>query len=176
MKVEAIRILNGANVYSHRQVVVTHLNLEELKKKESREIADFNERLLETLPGLREHYCDRKQAGRFIERLDEGTHFNHVIEHTAAELLALAGFADRDKKICNGDEKDDSKAVIETTVVETARFLIPAAAELVEAVAENKPVSIEKIIIEAKHGTWSKRANDCRSRRKTRHPLVEGKR
>jgi cyanophycin synthetase len=107
--------------------------------------------LLEALPGLREHYCDRGKAEGFVERLDEGTHFNHAVEHAAAELLALAGFADRKKKICNGDERNDSKAVIETTVVETTRFLMPAAAELVKTIVENQPVSIEKIIVEAKH-------------------------
>jgi cyanophycin synthetase len=90
-------------------------------------------------------------SGRFVERLDEGTHFNHVIEHAAAELLALAGFTSRDKRICNGDERDDSKAVIETTMVETARFLMPAAAGLVENIVENATDFNRKNNHRAKH-------------------------
>ena len=150
MKVETIRIMNGANVYSHRSAAVMRLDLEELKGKQSREIADFNERLIEVLPGLKEHFCDRGEAGGFIERLEEGTHFNHVIEHVAIELLAQAGFDLRERQACKSGEKDDSKAVIETTVVETTRFLMPVAAELTDAVVREQTFSIEEKIIEAR--------------------------
>jgi cyanophycin synthetase len=149
MKIESIRILNGANVYSHNAVSVMRLDLEELKGKKSREIRDFNRRLLEVLPDLKKHFCDRRRAGGFVERLEEGTGFNHVIEHILIELLARAGFDDRDKKICNGDERDDSKAVIETTTVETTRYLMPVAAELADAIVAEKSFSVEEKIIEA---------------------------
>lgn len=150
MKIESIRVLNGANVYSHEPVLVVRFDLEELKNKQSREIAGFNERLIKALPDLREHHCNRKHAGGFVEMLEEGTHFNHVIVHVAGEMLAQAGFIDRDKNFCNGSEKGDAKGVIETTTVETTRYLMPVAAEMVGAIVAEKSFSFEEKITEAK--------------------------
>src|SRR5687767_2996306 len=150
MKIESIRVLNGANVYNHQPVLLAYLHLEKLKNKQSREISGFNKRLLEALPNLSEHHCNRGHAGGFVERLEEGTHFNHVVEHIAGEMLAQAGLIKRDKNFCNGDEKDDSKAVIETTIVETTRYLMPAAAEMVEAIVKEKSFLIEEKITQAK--------------------------
>ncbi|HEY0051086.1 MAG TPA: cyanophycin synthetase [Pyrinomonadaceae bacterium] len=150
MKIELIKSFSGANIYSHQPVLMIELDLEELKGKKSREISGFNEQLLELLPNLYEHYCDSGKAGGFVERLRKGTHFNHVIEHAAVELLALAGIDLRHEKICNGDEKDDSRAVIETTTVETTRYSMTAAAELVEALVSEKTFFIEEKIAEAK--------------------------
>jgi cyanophycin synthetase len=150
MKIESIKSFSGVNIYSHQPVLMIELDLEELKGKDSREVSGFNAQLLELLPNLYEHYCASGKPGGFVERMQKGTHFNHVIEHAAIELLALAGFDKRHEKSCNGDEKDDSRAVIETTTVETTRYLMTAAAELVEAVVNEKPFSIEEKILEAK--------------------------
>jgi len=150
MKIESIRILNGANTYSHQPVSVMRLDLEELKGKKSRDLKDFNRRLVETLPELKKHVCDRGRAGGFVERLEEGTPFTHVIEHVALEMLAQAGFDVREKKACRGSETDESKAVIETTVVETTRYLMPVAAELTEAVIAERSFLTEEKITEAK--------------------------
>jgi cyanophycin synthetase len=149
MNIESIRAFTGANVYSHRPVLMMQLNLEDLKGKDSRELEGFNARLLEVLPGLSEHHCELGKPGGFIEKLEEGTHFNHVIEHAAQELLALAGFGDLKKKVCYGDEKDDSKAVVETTTVETMRYLMPIAAEFVGSVIKDRTFFIEEKILEA---------------------------
>ncbi|MBA3334592.1 MAG: cyanophycin synthetase [Acidobacteria bacterium] len=151
MKIESVRIINGANVYSHQPVIVARLDLEKLKGTESRDAADFNPRLLERLPGLRKHFCDAGKPGGFVRRLHNGTHFNHVIEHIAIELLAQAGLAPRDKKICNKDERDDSLAVIETTAVETTRYLMPLAADFADAIIKEKSFSFEEKITEAKN-------------------------
>jgi cyanophycin synthetase len=150
MKVKSIRILNGANVYSHKPVTIMFIDLNELKGKKSIEIAGFNERLLEKLPALKEHSCLVEKPGDFVEHLEKGTHFNHVVEHIAIEMLAQAGFADRRKKTCNADEKDDSKAVIETTFVETSKYVMPAAAEFADAILKEKSYLIEEKIDEAK--------------------------
>ncbi|HEY8562469.1 MAG TPA: cyanophycin synthetase [Pyrinomonadaceae bacterium] len=151
MKVETIRIINGANVYSHRPVAVMRLDLEDLRGRKSREIEDFNRRLVEALPELKKHFCDRGHEGGFIERLEEGTGLHHVIEHVALELLAQTGFADQDRRTgCRGDEKDDSKAVVETTTVETTRYLMPIAAELTDAILREKTFFAEEKIVAAK--------------------------
>ncbi|HLM03138.1 MAG TPA: cyanophycin synthetase, partial [Pyrinomonadaceae bacterium] len=150
MRIELLRAFTGASIYSDRPVLLMELDLEDLKGKESREISGFNAKLLELLPDLQEHFCDAGRRGGFVERLREGTHFNHVVEHVAQELLTRAGFDHRRGKFCNGDEKDDSRAIVETTTVETTRYLMPVAAELVEAVIEEKEFYIEEKITEAK--------------------------
>ena len=150
MKIESIRTLNGANVYSHQPVVIMRLDLENLKGRKSRESSGFNERLLAALPKLTEHYCKAGEAGGFVKSLEEGTHFNHVAEHIAIEMLAEAGLVSRDKKICNKDEKNDSLAVIETTAVETTRYLMPLAAEMTDAIVTEKSFFVEEKIGEAK--------------------------
>ncbi len=150
MKVESVRAIAGANIYSHQPVIVARLDLEKLKDKRSCDVADFNNRLLEKFPGLREHFCQCERAGGFVERLEEGTYFNHVVEHIAVEMLAQAGFERRDVKLCGANEQDVSRAVIKTTVGETARFLIEVAAEIVEAILEKKSYAFEEKIIEAK--------------------------
>jgi cyanophycin synthetase len=150
MKIKSIRAFARASVYSHEPVLMMQLDLEELKGKDSREISGFNSRLLDLLPGLSEHHCNIGKPGGFVERLEKGTHFNHIIEHAAQELLALAGIGERKKKVCFNDERDDSNTVIETTTVETTRYLMPVAADLVEAVVNEKTFSIEDKIAEAK--------------------------
>ena len=150
MKVESIRAIAGANVYSHQPVMVAWLDLGELKDKRSRDMDGFNNRLLEKFPGLHEHFCQRERAGAFVERLEAGAHFNHIVEHIIVEMLAQAGLERRDAKFCVADEKDLSRAVIETTIVETAQFLLPIAVEIVEAILEGKSYAFEEKIVEAK--------------------------
>lgn len=88
--------------------------------------------------------------GGFVEHLHDGTHFNHVVEHIGVEMLAQAGLAPRDKKICLGGEKTDAPAVIETTAVETARYILPLASEIADSILKQTSVSIEEKIAEEK--------------------------
>src|SRR5215204_2926043 len=150
MKIEVVKTLHGANIYSHQPVTLMRFDPEELRGKLSRAISGFNAQLLEMLPGLFEHHCNLGNPGGFVERLHKGTHFNHVIEHIVIEFLAQAGFERRDKKICNGDEKDDSNAVVETTMVETTRYLMPVAAELTGAIVKESSFLIEEKIAKAR--------------------------
>src|ERR1700712_1764512 len=86
MKILRTRTLDGPNVFTYKAVVITTLDLEELAERETRSVAGFNERLLALIPGLREHVCSKSYPGGFVERLEEGTYFGHVIEHVAIEL------------------------------------------------------------------------------------------
>ena len=149
MKIESIKTILGANVYRHQPVTVMHIEPEDLSGKTTRELPGFSRRLLHLLPELEKHPCFCK-TGRFSERLNEGTHLNHVIEHIAVEILSQAGLIELEKPFCNGDENDDSKAVIETTAVETTRFVLPAAAEIADAVLNEKSFFIEEKIRRAK--------------------------
>ena len=55
------------------------------------DIPGFVDRLIEALPSLREHPCSRGTTGGFVDRLREGTHWPHILEHVALELQTLAG-------------------------------------------------------------------------------------
>src|SRR5919112_1233026 len=91
MKIEGIRTLAGRNVYTYGPALLLRLALENLLALVIREFEEFNERLLAALPGLAEHHCSRGRAGGFVERLNEGTYFGHVVEHVALELQSMAG-------------------------------------------------------------------------------------
>src|SRR3954471_4585371 len=91
MRINRIRTLEGPNVFNHRPVLLMELDLEDLAGVESREREGFNERLLSLLPGLHEHHCAKGVPGAFVERLQGGTYFGHIIEHVALELSQHAG-------------------------------------------------------------------------------------
>src|SRR3954449_5881612 len=74
MKIIRIRPIEGPNVFSHQPVLVMRLDLEDLTGKESYEIPGFVDRLLQALPGVREHHCAKGRPGGFVERLHEGTY------------------------------------------------------------------------------------------------------
>ncbi|HYP50691.1 MAG TPA: hypothetical protein VEQ34_07100, partial [Pyrinomonadaceae bacterium] len=90
MKIEQIRTLSGANVYTHQPAILMRLNLENLTGKESTDFPDFNTNLLALIPELAEHSCGLGYKGGFVEKLRNGTYFGHIAEHIAIELSHLA--------------------------------------------------------------------------------------
>ncbi|HEX7993414.1 MAG TPA: cyanophycin synthetase [Streptosporangiaceae bacterium] len=91
MRLEHMRHLGGPNVFGAKPVSLARVELEELTCKETTDLAGFAERLLELLPGLREHHCAAGRPGGFIDAMSRGTYFGHVAEHIALELSGLAG-------------------------------------------------------------------------------------
>ncbi|MDP9362556.1 MAG: cyanophycin synthetase, partial [Acidobacteriota bacterium] len=62
-----------------------------LEKITSADIRGFAKSLVNAMPSLESHKCTRGYRGGFIERLKEGTHLPHVLEHVALELQTLIG-------------------------------------------------------------------------------------
>lgn len=91
MRILDVRTLSGPNVYHHKPMLVMELDLEELAHSITAEQPKFVERLLALLPGLQAHHCSQGRPGGFVERMQEGTYFGHVVEHVALELEGLAG-------------------------------------------------------------------------------------
>lgn len=91
LRVTRIRALKGPNYWRLSPVIACDVHLGELENVTSADIPEFTARLLGYLPSLREHPCSRGEAGGFIDRLEEGTHFPHILEHVALELQTLAG-------------------------------------------------------------------------------------
>ena len=150
MQVESIRTLAGPNVYSHRPVLVMRLHLGELNEKESHEFEGFIDRLLERLPGLKEHHCSKGYAGGFVERLREGTYFGHTVEHVALELAGLVGCDATHGKTRHAGEPGVYNVVIEYCAEQTARYLLGQAVEFVEASITGGPFPLGERLEEAK--------------------------
>jgi cyanophycin synthetase len=150
MKIEGIRTLAGPNVYSHRPVLLMRLDLGELYEKESYEVEGFVGRLLSLLPGLREHHCSKGYAGGFVERLEEGTYFGHIVEHVTLELAGMAGCSATHGKTRYAGERGVYNVVIEYCAEYATRYLLERAVALVEAVIGGEEFPLRETIEEAK--------------------------
>jgi cyanophycin synthetase len=82
----------GINIHCYKPALEAIVNLEELADRETSEFPDFSLALVKILPGLKEHTCGLGRQGGFWLRLQKGTYFGHVVEHTAIELLSMAGY------------------------------------------------------------------------------------
>jgi cyanophycin synthetase len=91
LKVSRLRAVRGPNFWRLAPVIACDVRLGGLADVTSADIPGFNERLLSALPTLHEHPCSRGESGGFVERLREGTHVPHILEHVALELQTLAG-------------------------------------------------------------------------------------
>src|SRR5690242_11055742 len=149
MKIESIRALNGPNVYSHHPVLLMHLDLGELAERESREFEGVNQRLLTTLPGLKNHHCSLGRPGGFETRLEEGTYFGHIVEHVALELTDLAGIGRTHGKTRH-DDGSFYNIAIEFRAEQASSYLFEQAVNLVEAVLRERSFQLQSVLEEAK--------------------------
>src|SRR3954453_14920881 len=139
MKLLDVRALDGPNTYDHHPVLVAALDLEALAGRESYEVPGFVDRLLETLPGLREHHCGRGYPGGFVERLHEGTYFGHITEHVCIELSQHAGVGVNRGKTIDGDAPRQYRVIVRYQSAPAMRHLLHAAVELVDALVRREP-------------------------------------
>jgi len=84
-------VYRGPHIYGPIPMVRIRIDLGALEAWPSNTLDGFNSALLGALPGLAGHACSLKRAGGFVERLNQGTWFGHVVEHVAIELQARAG-------------------------------------------------------------------------------------
>src|SRR3954462_15732768 len=149
MKIISMRTIDGPNVFTYRPVVITTLDLEELHERESRELPGFNERLLERLPGLREHVCGKGYPGGFVERLRDGTYFGHVVEHVAIELGSKLGGAGNYGKTVRSARPHCFDLVVQSRVHPVTRHLMQGAVAGVSALVANEPWDVHALMVEA---------------------------
>ncbi|MDB4950744.1 MAG: cyanophycin synthetase [Gemmatimonadetes bacterium] len=91
LRVSRLRAVRGPNFWRLAPVIACDVRLGALEDVDSAEMPGFVDRLLAALPTLHEHPCSRGESGGFVERLREGTHLPHILEHVALELQTLAG-------------------------------------------------------------------------------------
>src|SRR5688500_14112451 len=105
LRVTRLRALRGPNYWRLAPVIACDVRLGALEHVSSADVPGFTERLLALLPTLREHPCTREVPGGFVERLEEGTHLPHILEHVALELQALVGSdVSFGRVVASGDE------------------------------------------------------------------------
>jgi cyanophycin synthetase len=91
LRVTRIRALRGPNYWRLAPVIACDVQMGALEKVTSADIPEFTTRIINAVPTLETHKCTRGHRGGFIERLVEGTHIPHILEHIALELQALIG-------------------------------------------------------------------------------------
>jgi cyanophycin synthetase len=91
MRVLEKAVYRGPHLFGDIPMVRIQLHLGALEERPSNSLPEFNSRLLDLLPTLRNHACSLGHAGGFVQRLEEGTWLGHVAEHVAIELQSLAG-------------------------------------------------------------------------------------
>ena len=149
MNVEEIRTIAGPNIHTHQPTLVMKLQLSELYKRESKEFAGFNERLLELLPGLHEHYCGLGRRGGFVERLQGGTYFGHIVEHVAIELSERCGIGVHYGKTRHAGTPGLYNVIVRYRNEGGMRFLLHEAVKLVDALVKEKAFDLDKTLTEA---------------------------
>lgn len=103
--VARIRALRGPNYWRLSPVIACDVRLGSLEDTSTAELDGFTDRLIQAIPSLAEHPCTRGHTGGFLERLREGTHLPHVLEHVALELQTLAGSdVSFGRVVASGDE------------------------------------------------------------------------
>src|SRR5437764_9829347 len=150
MTILDIRVLDGPNVYDHHPVLLATLDLGELTGRESYEVRGFVDRLLDTLPGLREHHCGRGYPGGFVERLHEGTYFGHIAEHVCIELSQHAGIGVNRGKTIDGDGPGLYRVIVRYQSAPAMRHLLYAAVELVDALVRGEAYPWQDRVEEAR--------------------------
>src|SRR5688500_13348948 len=83
LRITRLRALRGPNFWRLAPVIACDVHLGALETVTSADIPGFADRLEAALPSLAEHPCTRGTPGGFLERLREGTHFPHILEHVA---------------------------------------------------------------------------------------------
>jgi cyanophycin synthetase len=144
MDILDIRAIEGKNIYSERPVIVLKLGLGEYRRWYTDQIEDFNNRLLKSLPGLKEHYCSKGKPGGFVERLAKGTLLGHVVEHIALELQFQTGSDVVYGKTSLVDEPDIYDVVFEYEVKEVGRLAGEIAVQLVKSILNDTSWCLEE--------------------------------
>ena len=144
MHIHRIRTLAGPNIFSHRPMLAMELDLGDLYAVESFEVPGFIDRLLDRLPGLRDHHCASGQPGGFVKRLHDGTYFGHIVEHVALELTDAAGISTNRGKTIATDTPGRYQVAVEYKSEAGMKCLLETAVGLVQALVRDEDFPLEE--------------------------------
>lgn len=143
MKILNTRVFEGRNIYSHKKCVKLDVNLEGYSEIPSKEIGNFNNRLVEYIPELKLHRCGIDEEGGFIKRLKEGTYLAHICEHIIISLQNRLGI-----EVCYGKAREVEGEfyyiIYEYEYKKTAIECAVCAVELINSLINRESFDIER--------------------------------
>ena len=140
-----MRIINstvyaGRNIYSHKKCIKLDVDLEGYSEIPSKDIKDFNNKLVEILPILYTHRCGIDEEGGFVKRLNEGTYLAHICEHI---IIAIQNILGIDVAYGKAREIEGDRYIVvyqyeyPRVGVEVAKLAV----DIINALIENKSIS-----------------------------------
>ncbi|HEV3049826.1 MAG TPA: cyanophycin synthetase [Longimicrobium sp.] len=146
LRVSRLRAVRGPNFWRLAPVIACDLTLGSLEDVPSTDIPGFNERLMELLPTLREHPCSRGAEGGFLERLMEGTHLPHILEHVSLELQTLAGTDVSFGRVVESGDPGVWWLIVAYEEEEVGLQAMRDAVRLVRACISGEPYDVEAVV------------------------------
>ncbi|MDQ3704062.1 MAG: cyanophycin synthetase [Chloroflexota bacterium] len=143
IKIERLKVLQGANVWAYMPVLEVRVNIGPYEELPSDKLTGFSARLIEAMPSLWSHHCSEGRPGGFLERLREGTYMGHILEHVILELQSLAGMETKYGKTRSTGRHAEYNIVVHYREPEAAKMCVRLALELVEVLAEDKPLDFD---------------------------------
>src|SRR3954464_2203953 len=145
LEVSRIRALRGPNYWRLAPVIACDVQLGGLEQISSADIPGFYERLTSAMPTLAEHHCTRQEPGGFLERLKEGTHIPHILEHVALELQSLAGCDVSFGRVVPSGDPDTWWVIIAYEEEEVGLQSMREAVKIVRACIADRPIDANTI-------------------------------
>jgi cyanophycin synthetase len=145
-----LRALRGPNRYTRHSAIFMVLDIKDYESRPSDKINGFSARLTALMPTLHAHECSIGKPGGFIQRLENGTWAGHIIEHIAIELQCLSGMAVGYGKTLGTSQKGIYIVVFRYLVEPAGLKAAQEAVSIFEAMAENKPFDLNKVVFDLK--------------------------
>lgn len=146
LQVSRIRALRGPNYWRLAPVIACDVRLGSLEQLSSGDIPNFNDLLLAAIPTLHEHPCTRGGPGGFVDRLQEGTHIPHILEHVALELQTLAGNEVSFGRVVPSGDEGVWWLIVAYEEEEVGIRAMQDSVEIVRACISGSPIDAEKIV------------------------------
>ncbi|MDO9573626.1 MAG: cyanophycin synthetase, partial [Candidatus Contubernalis sp.] len=144
MHIEDIRAFSGRNIYSHHPCVLMRLNLQKWAGISTEKVPGFKDKIVKEIPELNEHFCSLGRPGGFVDRMEEGTFFGHVIEHTAIELQRKIGYPLNFGKTRGTDDPKVYQVIYSYDVKEVGFGAGYIAVNLVKSILEGKEYLLQE--------------------------------
>lgn len=141
--IQKIKVLRGPNIWARRPVLEVLTDIGKYEELPSNRIPGFPERLIQQIPSLYSHHCSEGRPGGFLERLRTGTWMGHILEHVVLELQALAGMESGFGRTRGTGRPGQYKVVVDYKDPDACRMCIALGVELLEAVAEDRPLPFD---------------------------------
>ena len=145
LEVSRIRALRGPNYWRLAPVIACDVQLGTLEQISSADIPGFYERLTGYIPTLAEHHCTRQEPGGFLERLREGTHIPHILEHVSLELQSLAGNDVSFGRVVPSGDPDTWWVIVAYEEEEVGLQSMRDAVKIVRACIADRPIDVQGI-------------------------------